>query len=64
MIVKLKFETANTNDAVKETTIFNVFDIEESNGELRIKQLGQNYVYSLNKFNTDILTGVEICFTR
>lgn len=64
MTVKLKFDTTNTDDVVDETIIFNVFNIEESNGELIVKQLNKNFIYSVSKFDTDILTGVEICFTR
>ena len=64
MTVKLKFDTTNTDDVVDETIIFNVFNIEESNGELIVKQLNKNFIYSVGKFDTDILTGVEICFTR
>lgn len=43
-----------------EITVFNVYAIEVENFDLRLKQLGQNYAYTLNEFDREQIDHITI----
>lgn len=43
-----------------EITVFNVYAIEVENFDLRLKQLGQNYSYTLNEFDREQIDRITI----
>lgn len=43
-----------------EITIFNVYDIEQCNFDLHVKQLNQKFTYALNKFELSKIDKVII----
>ena len=54
MRIRIKFKDKT------EIIIFNVYDIEQCNFDLHVKQLNQKFTYALNKFDLDKINEVII----